>query len=151
MPAMHRFLQLLLVVALFPIPGNLSSQAVVLDEGTFLVEIGGRRIGTETFRIRRAGFGDNTRVIAQGNLDLVEDGEFIEVFMNTPLSTCEDRDPKGLYKMARKGEIKNFTGIDSGYEPPETPEITLDSSTMSIEECADAVVAYLQDKGVLPA
>lgn len=83
--------------------------------------------------------------------DLVEKDEFIEVFMNTPLATCEDRDPKGLYKKARKGEIKNFTGIDSGYEPPENPEVTLDSSTMSIEECADAVIAYLRETGKLPA
>lgn len=82
--------------------------------------------------------------------DLVEEGELIEVFMNTPLSTCEDRDPKGLYKKARAGEIANFTGIDSTYEPPVSPEITLDASVMSIEECADNVIAYLREKGMLP-
>ena len=72
---MHRLFQLLLIGSLFSTPYHLSSQAVVLDEGAFFVEVGGRRIGTETFRIRRAGFGDSTRVIAQGSLDLVEDGE----------------------------------------------------------------------------
>ncbi|HBD12141.1 MAG TPA: adenylyl-sulfate kinase, partial [Porticoccaceae bacterium] len=88
------------------------------------------------------------RALARGLLD---EGEFFEIHIDTPLDVAEGRDVKGLYKKARRGELKNFTGIDSGYEPPETPEITLDSSTMSIEECADAVVAYLQDKGVLPA
>lgn len=81
--------------------------------------------------------------------DLVEEGELIEVFMDTPLSTCEDRDPKGLYKKARAGEIANFTGIDSAYEPPVSPEITLDASKMGIEECADAVLVYLREKGKL--
>jgi len=81
--------------------------------------------------------------------NLVNDGEFIEVFMNTPLETCEARDPKGLYKKARAGEILNFTGIDSSYEPPEAPEITLDTSSMSIEECADTVISYLRERGVL--
>jgi len=69
---MYRFIQVLLVGGLVSTPSYLSGQAVVLDEGTFFVEVGGRRIGTETFRIRRMGFGDNTQVIAQGSLDLVE-------------------------------------------------------------------------------
>ena len=72
---MHRFVQVLLVGGLVSTPSYLSGQAVVLDEGAFFVEVGGRRIGTETFRIRRMGFGDNTQVIAQGSLDLVEAGE----------------------------------------------------------------------------
>lgn len=83
--------------------------------------------------------------------DLVGDMEFVEVYMGTPLSTCEERDPKGLYQKARKGEIKNFTGIDSEYEVPESPEVVLDTSTMSIEDCADAVIEYLKVKGYLPA
>jgi adenylylsulfate kinase len=76
--------------------------------------------------------------------DLVGNKEFVEVFMNTPLATCEDRDPKGLYKKARLGEIKNFTGIDSEYEIPEKPEITIDTSTMSVEQCVTSIVEYLQ-------
>jgi hypothetical protein len=72
---MHHFVQVLLVGGLVSTPSYLSGQAVVLDEGAFFVEVGGRRIGTETFRIRRMGFGDNTQVIAQGSLDLVEAGE----------------------------------------------------------------------------
>lgn len=83
--------------------------------------------------------------------DLVNEMEFVEVYMGTPLSTCEERDPKGLYQKARKGEIKNFTGIDSEYEVPENPEVVLDTSTMSVEDCADAVIEYLKAKGYLPA
>jgi adenylylsulfate kinase len=64
--------------------------------------------------------------------------------MDTPLATCEDRDPKGLYKKARLGEIKNFTGIDSEYEIPEKSEVTIDTSTMSVEQCVTAIVEYLQ-------
>ena len=76
--------------------------------------------------------------------DLVETGEFIEVFMDTPLSMCEQRDPKGLYKKARAGEIKNFTGIDSEYEVPENPEIVIKSAECTIEQCADQVIDYLR-------
>jgi adenylylsulfate kinase len=83
--------------------------------------------------------------------DLVGNKEFVEVFMDTPLATCEDRDPKGLYKKARLGEIKNFTGIDSEYEIPEKPEVTIDTSTMSVEQCVTAIVEYLQINEYLPA
>jgi adenylylsulfate kinase len=83
--------------------------------------------------------------------DLVDNKEFVEVFMDTPLATCEDRDPKGLYKKARLGEIKNFTGIDSEYEIPEKPEITIDTSNMSIEQCVTAIVEYLQKNEYLTA
>ena len=76
---------------------------------------------------------------------LVQEHEFIEVFMKTPIEECERRDPKGLYKKARKGEIKNFTGIDSDYEEPESPAIIIDTVALSIEECADQVIHYLQD------
>jgi adenylyl-sulfate kinase len=70
-------------------------------------------------------------------------GEFIEVFMDTPLDTCEDRDPKGLYKKARAGEIKRFTGIDSPYEVPPHPEVRLDTSTMSVDECVEVLINHL--------
>lgn len=75
--------------------------------------------------------------------DLLADGEFIEVFVDTPLEVCEERDPKGLYKKARAGELKNFTGIDSAYEAPENPEIVLDGATFSAEELAEQVVREL--------
>lgn len=77
--------------------------------------------------------------------DLVQPHEFIEVYMDTSLDECERRDPKGLYKKARKGEIKNFTGIDSEYEVPESPEVTVDTLQYSISECAEEVVAYLKE------
>jgi len=70
-------------------------------------------------------------------------GEFIEVFMDTPLDTCEERDPKGLYKKARAGEIKRFTGIDSPYEAPPHPEVRLDTSTMSVDQCVEALIQHL--------
>jgi len=76
---------------------------------------------------------------------LVQSHEFIEVYMDTSLDECERRDPKGLYKKARKGEIKNFTGIDSEYEIPESPEITVNTLQHSISECADQVLAYLKE------
>lgn len=81
--------------------------------------------------------------------DLVEDGEFIEIHMSTPLSVCEQRDPKGLYKKARQGEIKNFTGIDSIYEAPEAPEITLNTAECDIEVCADKVITYLKQHHII--
>jgi adenylylsulfate kinase len=75
--------------------------------------------------------------------ELVGDNEFIEIHMATPIETCEQRDPKGLYEKARKGEIKNFTGIDSDYEAPEQAEITLSTAELGIEQCADVVIDYL--------
>ena len=83
--------------------------------------------------------------------DLVEKGEFIKVHMDTPIATCETRDPKGLYKKARAGEIKNFTCIDSEYQTPEHPEVVLNTATQSIEECADAIIAYLVSVNILQA
>tara|TARA_Y100000296_G_scaffold85372_1_gene121138 strand:+ start:3359 stop:3874 length:516 start_codon:yes stop_codon:yes gene_type:complete len=81
--------------------------------------------------------------------DLVDSEEFVEVYMSTPLETCEQRDPKGLYKKARAGEIKNFTGTDSEYESPENPEVVLDTSTMSVDECVDRVITYLRNTHIL--
>ncbi|MDG1418875.1 MAG: sulfate adenylyltransferase subunit CysN [Maricaulis sp.] len=77
--------------------------------------------------------------------DLVEGGEFIEVFVDTPLDVCIERDPKGLYKKALAGEIKNFTGFDSPYEAPETPELRLNTAELSVEGAADKVIAYLRE------
>ena len=81
--------------------------------------------------------------------DLVGDGEFIEVFIDTPIEVCEQRDPKGLYKKARSGEIKQFTGIDSPYEAPENPEIVVKTAELTIEGCADLVLDHLRAKGYL--
>jgi adenylylsulfate kinase-like enzyme len=83
--------------------------------------------------------------------DLVEKGEFVEVHMATPLSVCEERDPKGLYKKARDGQIKNFTGIDSVYEPPETAEITLNTAENDIDTCVDIVISYLKENNIIHA
>lgn len=73
-------------------------------------------------------------------------GEFIEVYIDTPLSVCEKRDPKGLYKKARAGEIKDFTGIDSPYEAPSAPEIHIKNDGISIEQAAESVIQYLIEK-----
>ncbi|MFE4811595.1 adenylyl-sulfate kinase [Peribacillus simplex] len=78
--------------------------------------------------------------------DLLEEGEFIEVYIKCPIEECEVRDPKGLYDKARKGIIKDFTGIDSPYEEPEQPEIILESDRYSIEECVEQVIGYLTAK-----
>lgn len=76
--------------------------------------------------------------------DKLESGEFIEVFVDTPLTVCESRDPKGLYKKARAGDLKNFTGIDSVYERPENPELTLLSGELEVEALADQVIDFLK-------
>lgn len=81
--------------------------------------------------------------------ELFPEGEFIEVHVSTPLSVCEDRDPKGLYKKARSGEIKHFTGIDSAYEEPEEAEITLNTAEYSIEQCTEYLLSYLSQKGMI--
>ncbi len=80
---------------------------------------------------------------------LLKDGEFIEIFVDTPLSVAEQRDPKGLYKKARRGEIKNFTGIDSPFEAPEVPEIRIDTATLSPERAADRILAMLQQMDII--
>lgn len=81
--------------------------------------------------------------------NLVKSGEFIEIHVATPLSICEQRDPKGLYKKARAGEIRNFTGIDSDYESPENPELIVDTSAQPLEQSVDQVVAFLRLRGIL--
>jgi adenylylsulfate kinase len=81
--------------------------------------------------------------------ELFEEGEFIEVFVNCPIEECERRDPKQLYAKARRGEIKDFTGIDSPYEIPVNPEITLSSDLLSVEEAVEQVFTYLREKNFL--
>ena len=82
--------------------------------------------------------------------ELAKEGEFVEIFVDAPIEVCMTRDPKGLYKRAKAGEIKNFTGIDSPYEPPETPELVLKTEGISADEAAELVVKYLKDKGWVP-
>jgi bifunctional enzyme CysN/CysC len=81
--------------------------------------------------------------------DLVETSEFIEIFVDTPLAVAEERDVKGLYKKARSGALKNFTGIDSPYEAPVTPEIHIDTTKMTPEQAADLIVERLRDRGLI--
>ncbi|WP_425408541.1 sulfate adenylyltransferase subunit CysN [Hyphococcus sp.] len=83
--------------------------------------------------------------------EMLEDGEFIEVYISTPLEVCEQRDVKGLYAKARRGEIKNFTGIDSDYEAPARAELDLDTSEIAAEAAASRIVEYLQENGYLDA
>jgi bifunctional enzyme CysN/CysC len=80
---------------------------------------------------------------------LVQQGEFCEVFIDTPLGVAEQRDTKGLYKKARRGELPNFTGIDSPYEPPEHAEVRIDTTTVTPEDAAEMIVAHLRAAGVL--
>lgn len=80
---------------------------------------------------------------------LMEEGEFIEVFVDTPIAVAEERDPKGLYKKARRGEIKNFTGIDSPYEAPEHAEIRVDTSMQDIQATVDIIMQHLRARGIL--
>jgi len=76
---------------------------------------------------------------------------FIEIYCHCSLEVCEQRDPKGLYKKARAGEIKQFTGIDAPYEAPPQPELTIETGTQSLEDCAGEVVRYLEAQGIIPA
>lgn len=81
--------------------------------------------------------------------ELRETGEFIEVFVKVPLDVAEDRDPKGLYKKARAGEIQEFTGISAPYEEPENPELVIDTSELNLEQSADKVVNYLLENDII--
>ncbi len=81
--------------------------------------------------------------------ELFEKGDFIEVYCNASLEVCEQRDVKGLYKRARAGEIPHFTGIDSPYEPPENPEIQLDT-TQDLNVCVDELITLFKERGIIP-
>ena len=80
---------------------------------------------------------------------MVGSENFIEVFVDTPLDVCESRDTKGMYAKARRGEIKDFTGIDDPYESPENPEITLDTVNKTVDENVRAMVDYLLERGFI--
>ncbi len=78
---------------------------------------------------------------------MVGSGSFIEIFVDAPLEVCEERDVKGMYRLAREGKIKNFTGIDDPYEPPHNAEIVIDSVRNTAEENAELILAYLIRQG----
>ena len=82
--------------------------------------------------------------------DLMGEGRFVEIFVDTPLELCIARDPKGLYKRAVAGQIKNFTGIDSPYEPPEKPELILKTADEGPEALAERIASYLREYAFIP-
>ena len=81
--------------------------------------------------------------------EMMQEGEFVEVFIDTPLGVCESRDPKGLYKKARKGEIAEFTGVSSPYEAPQEAELHIQTEDMSVVTAAERILEYLEKKGYL--
>ena len=82
---------------------------------------------------------------------LNDPGRFFEVYCKCSLETCEERDPKGLYRRARKGEVKAFTGISAPYEEPENPEIIVDTDRQSLDECVSEILVFLEGQGIMPA
>lgn len=114
-----------------------------------------RRIGEVAKLFADAGIVTATAFISPYRADrdkvraLMGQGGFIEVYVNASVETCEARDPKGLYKKARAGEIKNFTGISDPYEAPENPELVLDSNGKGIDELSNEVIAYLKSTGYI--
>ncbi|MFD2046521.1 adenylyl-sulfate kinase [Ornithinibacillus salinisoli] len=80
---------------------------------------------------------------------LFEHHEFMEVYVDCPFEICEQRDPKGLYQRARKGEIRDFTGIDSPYEPPVNPELTINTQQNTVHEAAQHIITHLKKKGII--
>ena len=115
-----------------------------------------RRISEATKLLLEAGVITLTAFISPFNAEraaarnLVPDGDFIEIHCFCPLTVCEQRDVKGLYKKARQGEIKDFTGISSPYEEPENPELRIDTSQLTLEESVVQVISLLRDRNILP-
>ena len=114
-----------------------------------------RRIGavaeifTQTGVIALTAFISPYRIDRDKVRNTLKQGEFIEVFVDAPLEVCEQRDPKGLYKKARAGEIKGFTGIDDPYEEPVAPEIVLSAAEKTPDILADEIIIFLKDKGII--
>ena len=112
-----------------------------------------RRIGEVARLFADAGFVCITAFISPYRSDrdlarkIAPPGKFIEVYMNTPLNVCEQRDPKGLYARARAGKLKDFTGVSAPYEPPQHPELELHTDKMSVAECVAAIVERLGKAG----
>jgi bifunctional enzyme CysN/CysC len=82
--------------------------------------------------------------------DLMQQGDFVEVFVDAPLALAEQRDPKGLYRKARRGELKNFTGIDAPYEAPEHAELHIETASISAEDGGELIIQYLARQGIIP-
>jgi adenylylsulfate kinase len=116
-----------------------------------------RRIGEVAKLFTEAGVINSTAFISPYRADrdlvreIMNDGDFIEVLVDCDLDECEKRDPKGLYKKARAGEIPEFTGISAPYEAPEKPELTINTTSQSEEESLAEIVAYLENNGYLSA
>ncbi|AXN46185.1 Adenylyl-sulfate kinase [Mycobacterium marinum] len=116
-----------------------------------------RRIGAVAKLFSEAGVVALTAFISPYRRDrdgvraTLADGDFLEIFIDTPIEICEQRDPKGLYKKVRAGEIKGFTGIDDPYEAPVAPELRLEGGMKDAETLADEVISYLEKVGVIPA
>ena len=114
-----------------------------------------RRIGEVANLFADAGVITATAFISPYRADrekvrsLLESGRFIEVYVACPVEECEKRDPKGLYKKARAGEIKGFTGIDAPYEAPEEPEIIIDTSVLNLEDSVRKIIGYLQSADLI--
>ncbi len=114
-----------------------------------------RRIGEVAKLFTEAGVVNITAFISPYRIDrdrvreIMDDGDFIEAFVDCPVEICEQRDPKGLYKKARAGEIPEFTGISAPYEEPEKPEITVKTGESSEEEALQELISYLDGKGYL--
>jgi adenylylsulfate kinase len=116
-----------------------------------------RRIGevcklfTEAGTLTLAAFVSPYRADRARVRGILEPGDFVEVYVAADLATCESRDPKGLYQKARAGEIPEFTGISAPYEAPEQPELTLHTDREDVDACAQQVVRYLVERGIIPA
>jgi len=114
-----------------------------------------RRIGEVTKLMMEAGLIILTAFISPFREDriavrnLISDGDFIEIYCKASLETCEARDLKGLYKRARLGEIKNYTGIDSPYEVPDNPELVIDTDKETLDESVSRIVSFLQTKAII--
>ncbi len=114
-----------------------------------------RRIGEMAKLFAEAGVIALTAFISPFRADrsrvrqLLGSGDFIEVHCRCPLEICESRDVKGMYRRARAGEIRDFTGISSPYEEPENPELSIDTGSMPLDQCVDQVIGYLQGRGVI--
>ena len=114
-----------------------------------------RRIGEVTKLMMKAGLIIMTAFISPFKEDriavrnLIPDGDFIEIYCNASLETCEERDFKGFYKRARAGEIKNYTGIDSPYEVPDNPELVIDTDKETLDESVSRIVSFLQTKAII--
>jgi adenylylsulfate kinase len=115
-----------------------------------------RRIGEVANLFNEAGIITLTAFISPYRADrdqaraIMADGDFIEVYVECPINVCEQRDPKGLYKKARAGEIKEFTGISAPYEPPPKPELVLHTDQLNEDECSAILLGHLESVGIIP-